>query len=133
MNRIKSKLSNYFADRSDLVAVYLFGSQAGGATHSTSDIDVALLFNSGEVPATEQIMQIEDDLTSLFKQKVDLVILNHASPVIRMQVLRKGDRVLERDHNAFIQFFIRTINEYDDLKRVRSVNEKSILRGRIYG
>lgn len=133
MKTLEKKLIGYVAGRKDIVIAYLFGSETTGHTRPDSDVDVALLFRFDSVPATDQLLQIQDDLTSLLKREVDIVVLNEASPIIRMQVLRKGKKLHERDRRAFIRFFVRTVNEYDDLKRIRSVIEKKITRGRIYG
>lgn len=133
MNKIKTKLVGYVKVNEDVAALYLFGSQAGGLTHKESDVDTAFLFQAGKIPGSDQRLQIQDDLTALLGREVDVVVLNNASPVIRMQVLRKGKKIFERNRKAVNEFFVRTINEYDDLKRVRSVIEKNIIRGKIYG
>lgn len=133
MKSIRDKLIDYFADDKDIAAIYLFGSQAAGTAQSESDLDLAFLFRRGYVATTDRLLQIQDELTSLFRRETDVVVLNHASPIIRMQVLRKGKKVLEQDRRAAMDFFVRTVQEYDDLKMVRSVIEKKIARGRIYG
>jgi len=133
MKTIKEQLVSYFSKLENIELIYLFGSETTGFTHPESDVDIALLFNIDKVPETGRLMQIQDDLTSLLKKEVDIVVLNNASPIIRMQILRKGKKLIERNRRVFINFFTRTVNEYDDLKRVRSVIEKKIARGRIYG
>ena len=133
MKALEDTLIEYVSGHEDILLAYLFGSQAAGRPHIESDVDVALLFRSEAVPSSDQFLQIQDDLTSLLKKEVDLVVLNNASPIIRMQVLKKGQKLFERDHRAFACFFVRTINEYSDLKKVRSVIEQKIERGRIYG
>jgi len=60
---------------------------------------------------------------------VDLVLLNTSSPIICMQVLRKGKIIFERDRKTRIEFFVRTINTCSDLKMVRAAIEKKILTG----
>lgn len=133
MKSIEEKLIGYVDEQEEVLIAYLFGSQTTGLTHRESDVDVALLFRFNNVPTTDHLLQMQDDLTSLLKKEVDIVVLNDASPIIRMQVLRKGKKLFERDRQAFTRFFVRTVNEYDDLKKVRSVIEKKISRGRIYG
>lgn len=133
MKSIEKKIIGYVDEQEEVLIAYLFGSQTTGLTHRESDVDVALLFRFDSVPSGDQLLQIQDELTSLLKKEVDIVVLNDASPVIRMQVLRKGKKLFERDRQAFTRFFVRTVNEYDDLKKVRSVIEKKISRGRLYG
>ena len=59
-------------------------------------------------------------------------MLNDASPVLKMQVLKKGLLLYARNKKQLHQFFVETVNQYDDLKRIRKNCEDSILRGRIY-
>jgi len=133
MKAVGKKICDYAAADANIAVAYLFGSEATGLTHRESDVDVALLYNTEHVPSADLLLQIQDDLTSLLKREVDVVILNHASPIIRMQVLRKGKKIFERNRRAYLDFFVRTINEYDDLKKVRSVIERNIISGSIYG
>ncbi len=133
MQSMENKLIDYFSTEPDINTVYLFGSVVSGSTHTESDVDVAILFRDGYVPHIDKILEMQDKLTSLLSRETDVVILNNASPIIRMQVLRKGKKILDRDRRSFNRFFVRTIFEYDDLKRVRSVIEKKVMRGSIYG
>lgn len=130
---IEKKLAGFLSDYPEIAFAYLFGSQATGKATMKSDVDIAFFFNENQQPDMDQLLQIEDRITSLLKQEIDILVLNNATPVIRMQVLKKGKRIFENAHQSFIRFFIKTVNEYDDLKRVRQVNERNILKGRIYG
>lgn len=133
MSSLKEKLAGTLELQKDLAAAFLFGSQTTGLNHPDSDVDVALLFQRGRVPGTDQLLQIQDELTSVLQKETDLVVLNDNFPIICMQVLQKGEKIVERDRRVVNEFIVRTMNEYDDLKRVRSVIEKKISRGRIYG
>lgn len=126
-------MSAYAEEHPEIAAIYLFGSQASGRAHPESDVDVAILYSGIVNPDFHQTLEVQDELISLLRQEVDIVILNSADPVIRMQVLRKGEKVFERDRKAVNRLFVRTMNEYDDLKRVRAIIEKNILKGGIYG
>lgn len=133
MNQVEKIVENYAAGKPGIAAAFLFGSEATGHSHQASDVDIAFLFKPGCSPSGDNLMEIRDDLSSLLQREADIVNLNDSSPIIRMQVLKKGKRVFTRDQQIYNKFFVRTINEYDDLKRVRSVIEKKILKGRIYG
>jgi len=131
LHSIEKKITGYVSGKPDILLVFLFGSVIKNNVHSESDIDVAILFQRDI--SIDQSLKIEDDLTSLLQNESDIVNLNRSSPIIKMQVLRTGKKIFERKPGIYSRFFVRTLNEYDDLKRVRSINEKSILRGRIYG
>ncbi len=133
MSTKKEIISNYLTRQPDVAVAFLFGSEASGRSLPGSDVDLALLFYPDKEPSPEQLPDIQDQLTALLKKEVDLVVLNRANPVIRMQILKKGKKIFQRDKKLYSDFFVRTINEYDDLKRVRAVIEKNILKGKIYG
>lgn len=123
-------LEPFLTRRKAILLVFLFGSSASGRTHPESDVDIGILF--GSVPNVSRINSLTAELSSLLKREVDLVVLNHASPILRMQVLKKGLLVFARDLKVYHQFFVDTVNQYDDLKRIRKTCEDNILRGRMY-
>jgi len=127
------KIKSYLTEHPAIFVAFLYGSHATGRVNSGSDIDIALLYDRNLLPDVEQRLQLVDNLISITKRDVDLLILNDASPIICMQVLRKGKIIFERNHQAYLDFFVKTVNKYDDLKRVRSGIEKNLMEGRIYG
>ena len=124
-NTIKARLERY----NDITLAFLFGSAAAGRQAPASDLDIALLFR--EVPGRERIEQISAELERATGNEIDLVLLDDASPIIRMQVLKKGVPLIRRE-GAYEEFFTRTVNEYDDIKYQRREIENSLDRGRIY-
>jgi len=126
-------ISDYLSGLANVAVAFLFGSQLGGNVHPESDVDIAILFTSGNVPTNDMQLALKDRLSRILKSEADVVVLNNASPIIKMQVLKNGKKIIERDRRAYVHFFVRTVNEYDDLKRVRAINENNILKGRIYG
>ena len=69
--------------------------------------------------------------SKLAEKPVDIVVLNTASPVLRMQVLKYGI-LIKKETRTYIDFYVTTLNEYDDLKYFRREIEENMLRGRIY-
>lgn len=124
------KLRSFFKDRNDVSLVLMFGSFVRGEMTVDSDIDVGIYFQSS--PDFYQVNVIKEDLSALLKRDVDVVVLNDASPVIKMQVLKKGILVLEASKNNFSEFYGDTVKQYDDLKQIRKKCEDNILKGRIY-
>ncbi|TVQ01777.1 MAG: nucleotidyltransferase domain-containing protein [Balneolaceae bacterium] len=132
MNIPERKISDYISGLENVAVAFLFGSQLSGNVHPESDVDIAILFTSGNVPTNDMQLDLKDRLSRILKSEADVVVLNNASPIIKMQVLKNGKKIIELDRRAYVHFFVRTINEYDDLKRVRAINENNILKGRIY-
>lgn len=124
------KIVHFASSRGDIEAVYLFGSAAANRLTPESDIDLGILFErkfSGI-----ELLQFQQEISDALGGQADVVNLDEASPILRMEVLKSGRRVFARDMTRVHRFFVKTINEYDDLKRVRKPIEESILKGRIY-
>lgn len=132
MAELRQRITEYVSEKEEILLAWLFGSMAAGTSHIDSDVDIALLFRRGKEPDADAFLSLKSDLASRVERDVDIVILNQASPIVRMQVLEKGEKLFERERRAYLEFFVRTMNEYDDLKRIRAINEKHILRGSIY-
>lgn len=123
------KLQMFFAGEENVRLAFLIGSFAAGTARPDSDVDVAVLF--GRVPDYMDVLGLRDRLSALVEREADLVVLNDAGPVIRMQVLKTGIR-LRAEKGAYEEFFVRTVNEYDDLKQIRAPIEEAVLRKKIY-
>ena len=116
---LDQRIVDVFGSRSDVVAVYLFGSTARGTARGGSDIDVAVLFDA---PPARTLsgprFVIEGELERALGAPVDLVVLNDAPVDLRTRVLRDGRLLVDRDPSARIAFEVRTRNEAFDLEPV---------------
>jgi predicted nucleotidyltransferase len=129
---IEKKLAEALSGEPAVATCYLFGSSLSPTFGPESDVDVALLYFSHLVPTALDAFDMKHRLSLALRRDVDIVVLNMASPVISMQVLRKGKKLVERDPRLTERFFVRTVNMYADLKRVRLPIERQILNGRIF-
>ena len=130
---IVQSLKEIFQRDEQVAVVYLFGSFVQGRMTAESDLDVAVLLRSDAVPFPMALVELSNRLSALTGLEVDTLCLNTAGPIVAMQVLRKGLKIIERDSRRSIEFFAKTIGLYHDIKMVRRPIEQSILNGRIYG
>ena len=128
---IKAILQDFYKDREDVAAVYLFGSILGPIFSDQSDIDIGVLYQPNRLPDFDLRLQEQAELSDQLKVQVDLVALNRVSPILGYQVLKYGENILRRDRRAADLFFVRTLNEYFDLKTNRKVIERSLQNVRI--
>ena len=116
---MEQHIAEVFTARTDVAAVYLFGSTARGTARAGSDIDIAVLFDT---PPARTLsgprLVIEGELERAIGTKVDLVVLNDAPVDLRTRVLRDGHLIVERDPSARIAFEVRTRNEAFDMEPV---------------
>ena len=96
---LDQRIAKVLEPRPEVLEAYLFGSHAQGVAQPHSDIDIAVYVDEGRV---EERLRIPGTLTTvliggLHNNDIDLLVLNHAPPVLYYHVLRDGLRVLSRD------------------------------------
>lgn len=129
-SEIFTRLADFFEKKPEVLLVFLFGSAASREMAEGSDIDIGILFESQ--PDVYEINKLESELNAIFKRDIDIAVLNSASPILKMQVLKNGVLVFAKDKKIYNQFYVDAINQYDDLKQTRKICEDNILKGRIY-
>lgn len=127
---IHKLIKSFFKDRRNVQLVFLFGSYASKQMKTSSDVDIGVLFN--KIPSVYEMNELKENLSGIVKRDIDLVALNNASPIIKMQVIKKGIMVFQRYINDYSMFYGDTVNQYEDLKITRKKCEDDILKGRIY-
>ena len=116
----------------DVVAIYVFGSMADGRTHSTSDVDLALLAGGPLDPAVR--FEIAQDLALAANRDVDLVDLRTATTVMRMQVVGSGRCLYSADDSEREAFETFTYSSYARLNEERrGILDDVRARRSIYG
>jgi len=125
---LNDTLKKYFAGQKGIIAVYLFGSHAKKKSHAKSDIDLAILFDKNTVSkALDRSLKITCDLMKLLnRDKVDIVTLNTANPILKNQVYKYGFLLFCKDPIEVIRFKARTFLEYLDIQPVRRICEIAI-------
>lgn len=112
-----------------LTCVYLFGSVAHASAGVESDIDIAFL-------ATEPVDNVErfdiaQKLATKLGKNVDLVDLRHSSEVFNMQIVARGECLLNLDESGFEDS---VYYRYIDLNEQRAeILEDIRERGYVYG
>lgn len=83
-------------------AVWGFGSRGRGEGLPGSDVDLAVLLGRKHADLTlKQELLLRADVTeALHRDDVDLVVLNHANPVLAYEVASDGVRLFARDDEA---------------------------------
>lgn len=103
------------AEKNYLTLVVLLGSQATGKTHRESDVDVAYISDRKLLFDEEALLNT--DLTGIFQNdKVSLVNLKTASPLLLKQIVTNAVVLYEREQSAFNEEYLHALRLYDDLK-----------------
>ena len=129
MKTLHKNLEEFALKQENFLLVFLFGSIARGFSTDESDVDIAIMFE--RVPDLFELNDLKDQLSRCAGKEVDLITLNTASPIIKMQVLRYG-LVIKKGERDYNEFFVSTVREYSDLKYVRKEIEANLSKGRLY-
>jgi predicted nucleotidyltransferase len=114
------KLADYAVGK-DICVLYLFGSAATGRRTALSDIDIAVLLPASVagVEYFDRRLEMTVELMGVLgENKIDLVILNEAPPLLRQRVVTSGTVIYCRDEKERNGFEARAILEYLDFKPV---------------
>ncbi len=107
-----------------IVLAFLFGSYALGKATSLSDVDIALLLSS-ETPRDDYLhCQLQySNLVSkmLHDNRVDVVILNVASPLLAHEAI-KGRVLFERSQEARVKYVVDVQRRFLDLKSFYAID-----------
>ena len=115
-----------------VVLVYVFGSHARGRARRESDVDVAVLVDAAHAPTGPELLKLLLRRLTLVipSDKLDLVVLNGASPLLRFQVLKHGRLVYVRHPRDRVRFTIAALRDYHDTEARRRA-EARIRLGRL--
>jgi predicted nucleotidyltransferase len=130
-------LRAFFEPRGEVLEAYLFGSTATGSAQAHSDVDVAVYVGDPQPPASAFGYSADLSaalMSALRTNRVDLVILNEAPPLLYHRVLRDGVRVLSRNLSATTTREGQALSRYCDfvpqLAKIEAVHRARTMGGR---
>jgi predicted nucleotidyltransferase len=140
VEQLAARLREALQPRPEILDAYLFGSRARGDTSCESDIDVAIFVDRAveRVSVPPSPFGYESALTAelmsaVADDRVDVVILNDASPLLYHRVLRDGIRLLARRPEATTSREGLALSRYCDylpqLRKIDSAHAARIARG----
>jgi predicted nucleotidyltransferase len=88
MEKLLNELTTWAKTQPEIMALYLYGSQAEKRANALSDLDVAILVRP-EVPKS-QLWRLEDRWAVLWPEYIDLRLLNLAPLSFRYEVTANG-------------------------------------------
>lgn len=125
------QIKDYFKDKEEVSAVYLFGSTATGSETASSDIDIAILLKHGVNPYKPDIqLKIMSDLELLLKKRVDVVLLNSADPILEHQIRSHSKVLIDKNPKVRMTYELEARKKYFDFI-YRHNNYMKILKNRI--
>jgi uncharacterized protein len=118
-------------DQEGVVAAMLIGSQARGNPGPMSDVDIAVWYDP-ELDSRDrfdlQLDLVGDAARALGTDEIDLVLLNHAPPLMRHRAIREGKRLVERERDERVRLETRAILDYLDTAPLRAELGRGVRR-----
>ena len=109
--KILPAMGQYFQNK-PVDLIFIHGSLAKDNLKHLSDIDVAVLFKEEHFGLEEISKTIKKFSALMGREDIDLMILNRASPLARMQVLCNGKILYCRSKSVLKKFRLETIQRY---------------------
>ena len=124
-----NRLKEFFNSRIDVVAAYVFGSYASDKLSTESDIDIAVLLDE-KVRRKDYSFVKQEIITALIENlsfnKVDVVLLNTAPPLLCHEVIKKGTVICSRNEEKRIEFTVKAAMRYLDTIHLRNIQDRII-------
>jgi len=136
IEELAQRVSRALAPREEVLEAYLFGSCATGTSQAHSDVDVAVYMDERRIVASAYGYAADLGsvlMAALGRNDVDVVVLNHAPPLLYHRVLRDGVRILSRDLRATTTREGYALSRYCDyvpqLAKIEAARRAGQLRG----
>lgn len=133
-SELEKKIKSYFIDKSEVVAVYLFGSYAEGKERHLSDVDIGVLLDQ-KIRDFEKQKRNEYliDLSRILRNDIHLVIINSASEDLMKQIYLKGKCILVKNARKLSEYNMVMLSKIADFSyyknRMQTGFIKKIMKG----
>lgn len=104
--------------------ILVFGSTVTGLRGPESDLDLAFLADA----PLDLVGVTTDVIRVLHTDRVDVVDLRRASPLLAMEVARHGRLIYEREPGMHVEFISLAVRRYIDTKKLRDAQKAAIHR-----
>jgi len=128
-DHVIATLEAYFTGKSEISAVYLFGSYARGLQRPDSDVDIALLFENAD-PA--KVSEYTDAhylaIARILRKELHLVPLNRAPERLLNQIFSRGQCILVNNPKEHAMFKMTAFAKIADFGFYRPKFEEAFTR-----
>jgi len=109
-----ARIETILRDGPPLRLAFVFGSAARETMHATSDVDVGILPVDLGLPLRAEL-ELQGRLEGACERPVDLVRLDHASTLLKWNIIRTGIPVAARSRPDVVRFVAASAAEYADI------------------
>ena len=127
--KLKDKIIEYFQNKKEVIAVYLYGSIVTGKDAEESDVDIALLTTPYKdfMESQRARVRYQTEISRLIEREVDLVFLQEAGELLSYQILIKGQIVVETDKEIHRSYRAYRLIKYLDFQYLEDRMKKGMI------
>ena len=123
------KLTEYFKNREEVIAVYLFGSYAEGRESPLSDVDIGILITKNDrFFSREKRNRYIIELAKILIKDIHPVILNSASEELMRQIFLKGKCILINDSKKLSRYKMVTLSKIAEFAQYRDQMQLGLIK-----
>ena len=128
-NEVIEKLAAYFKTKSEIIAVYLFGSHAMEKNRCSSDIDIGLLFDTRDpISINKAVDTVLLDLSRILRKDIHTVILNLAGEELLRQVYLKGKCIQVNNPKKLARYKMMAFSRIADFAYYKNQMQAGLVR-----
>ena len=129
MMSIHENITAFFENEKDIVAVYLFGSYAGGNERTSSDVDLAILFDNRDRGIVNQMLdKYLVAISRNLRKDTHLTAMDFAGEELLKQIFKKGICLLVNDSKKLAYFKMKAFSEIVSFHYYRSQMQSGVIR-----
>jgi predicted nucleotidyltransferase len=131
--KLIDKIAEYFTEKREVAAVYLFGSYARGREKEGSDVDLGILLDR-DVSSGENDLRTTYliDLARILRKDLHIVMMNDAGEGIIAQIFKYGKCVFQRNPWSLARFKTARYSMIAEFGYLRAIMEKAFVL-RLFG
>jgi len=109
------RLSDYLSKYPVMIA-YLFGSEAKSKSGPLSDVDIAVFVDKGidKSGRFDLRLRLSNELSSIMKRRVDLVILNDTPVQLSFEIIKYGELIFCSNKSTKVDVETKILSKYLD-------------------
>jgi predicted nucleotidyltransferase len=124
------KIADFFQDRHEVNAVYVFGSYARGREQRDSDLDLAILLSHNAVDERSKLKtEYTIHLSRILRKDLHLIIMNDAGEEIIAQVFKYGQCIFNRKPELLSRFRMVSYAMIAEFGYLRNKMKQGFVRG----
>ena len=113
-------------ERFGVTLVVMFGSRTKGTARPDSDVDMGVWLAVPNITAERELDLIRALVLATREGNLDVVVLNHADPLLGYHVVRDGVLLYEREPGAFDWYKLCAWKRYLDTEKFRQLESEYV-------